>query len=356
MQSETKISLNAPYLIFIGEFDDHTAKTGLGLVHWCPELVAGQLRFAGNQLDLGVPDMSIEQAIAAGVKTMVVGVAPPGGVVDTRWNGVLASAAEAGLDIVSGLHTPLEEMDGVAEAAARSNVRLLNVRKAPSPLPIGKGEKRRGRRVLMVGTDCGVGKKYTALALTASLKHHGCNATFRATGQTGIMIAGTGIPIDAVVADFIAGAAEQVSPENEPDHWDVIEGQGSLFHPSFAGVSLGLLHGSQPDAIVVCHDAARQVVNRCPHIPLPSIRDCIDLNLRCARLTNADVICAGVSVNTSGLAAGKREPYLQALTTETGLPCVDSMITGCDALTANIQTHFYPALQFDPMSPAHRNA
>lgn len=338
------VQLKPPYLVFIGDIDNTTyAKTGLGLIQWCPQQVAGQLRFAGNGLDLGVPDMSLQQALAAGVKSLVIGVAPVGGSVDERWRKVLAEAASLGLNIISGLHTPLEAMPTVAAAAADSGAQLLNVRVPPESLPIANGQKRSGRRVLMVGTDCAVGKKYTALALTQSLNRLGMKATFRATGQTGIMIAGTGLPIDAVVSDFVAGAAELVSPSNDPDHWDVIEGQGSLFHPAYAGVSLGLLHGSQPDAIVLCHDATRTAIDACRQIPIPDIQDCIDLNLRCGALTNPNIRCVGLSVNTSGLPDGDRIRYLQKLAIDTDLPCVDSLFIGCDAIAENIQSLFADA-------------
>jgi len=334
--------LNAPYLVFIGDNDSAIyAKTGLGLVQWCRELVVGQLRFPGNSLDLGVPDITISQAEKAGVKSLIISVATVGGTIGQHWEVELIKAAEAGLDIVSGLHSRLEAIPGLADAAAKSNAQLINIRIPPTGIPIANGKKRTGRRVLIVGTDCAVGKKYTALALTESLNKASINATFRATGQTGIMIAGTGIPIDAVVSDFVAGAAEIISPDNEPDHWDVIEGQGSLFHPSYAGVSLGLLHGSQPDAVVVCHDATRQYIDSCPEFPIPSIKDCIDLNLRSAQLTNPDVICVGISVNTSGLESDERNRYLQTLKQETDLPCVDSVINGCDAIAKNILDHFH---------------
>ena len=334
-------SPKAPYLIFIGDVDSTTyAKTGLGLVQWCREQIAGQLRFTGNELDLGVPDMSVAQAIEAGAKSLIIGVAPVGGILGPHWEATLIKAAADGLDIVSGLHTRLEEISGLSEAALSSNARLLNVRIPPPAIPIANGKKRTGRRVLTVGTDCAVGKKYTALALAQSLHARSIKATFRATGQTGIMIAGSGIPIDAVVSDFVAGAAELISPANAFDHWDVIEGQGSLFHPSYAGVSLGLLHGSQADAIVLCHDATRHYIDSCPQIPIPSIKDCIDMNLRCGRLTNPNIICLGISVNTSRLPKEKRNDYLKALAKETGLPCVDSVIDSCDAIADNLLHHF----------------
>ena len=131
------------------------------------------------------------------------------------------------------------------------------MRQPPNNFKVGTGEKRAGKRLLTVGTDCAVGKKYTALAIEKTLRARGVDANFRATGQTGIFISGRGIAIDSVIADFIAGAAEWLSPANQPEHWDIIEGPGSLFNPAYAGVTLGLVHGSQPDALVICHDARR---------------------------------------------------------------------------------------------------
>jgi uncharacterized NAD-dependent epimerase/dehydratase family protein len=224
----------------------------------------------------------------------------------------------------------------VVAAAAESGARLIDVRIPPKNLPVGTGLKRSGKRVLMVGTDCAIGKKYTALALDQAMREAGINSTFRASGQTGIMIAGEGIPIDTVVADFISGAAELLSPANDEDHWDVIEGQGSLFHPGYSGVSLGLLHGSQPDAIVVCHDATRTRVSGWDHYPLPSIRECIDLHLQAGRRTNANIQCAGISVNTSALPPQERKAWLKNLSDETGLPCIDPILDGCGAIVRHL--------------------
>ncbi|MEQ9462729.1 MAG: DUF1611 domain-containing protein [Haliea sp.] len=341
MTATTSVRLRNPYLVFVGDTTNPVdAKTGAGIVQWRRELVAGQLRFAGNQLDLGVPDMSISEAREAGVQSLLLGVAPVGGGISDAWVDSFCEAASAGLDIVSGLHRPLESVPGLAAAAQGSGARLINVRMAPAGLPVGNGAPRSGRRVLMVGTDCAVGKKYSALALTRAMRERGLSASFRATGQTGIMIAGEGIPIDTVVADFIAGAAEVVSPANAAAHWDVIEGQGSLFHPAYSGVSLGLLHGSQPDAIVACHDASRQTVHGCPHYSVPSVADCIEHNLCCARLTSPEVACVGVSINTSGLPAGSRRDYLDRLTAELGLPCVDPIIDGCERIVDFMAAHF----------------
>ena len=338
MTKLTTVQLSAPYLILIGDITDPTyAKTGLGIVHWRPDLVAGQLRFPGCEADLGVPDLSIPEAVEAGVKSLIIGVAPIGGVVPESWWASIEEAARAGMDIVCGLHFKLADFPAVVAAAEASGARLIDVRKPPAKLPVGTGIKRSGKRVLMVGTDCAIGKKYSALALDQAIREAGMNSTFRATGQTGIMLAGEGLPIDAVVADFISGAAELISPDNDDDHWDVIEGQGSLFHPGYSGVSLGLLHGSQPDAFVVCHDATRTVISGWEHYALPSIRDCIDQHVLLGQRTNPDIQCVGISVNTSSLPADERMDYLVSLSEETGLPCVDPLIDGCGAIVDYIK-------------------
>ena len=335
----SKVLLRAPYLILLGEDPDPTnAKTGLGITHWRPELVAGQLRFPGCGADLGVPDMSIAAAAAQGVASLVLGVAPIGGQVPDHWWPYLEEAAELGMDIVSGLHMRLSDHPRIVAAAGAGGSRLIDVRVPPANIPVGTGVKRSGKRVLTVGTDCAVGKKYTALALEAAMRSAGMNVTFRATGQTGIMIAGEGMPIDAVVADFVSGAAEVLSPDNSADHWDVIEGQGSLFHPGYAGVSLGLLHGSQPDALVVCHEALRTASSGWEHMLLPGLRECIEQHLLLGRRTNADIRCVGISVNTSQLSPTRRESYLSELANETGLPCVDPVIDGCGDIVNYIRT------------------
>jgi uncharacterized NAD-dependent epimerase/dehydratase family protein len=341
MNRLTTVKIQPPYLILIGAEDDPGyAKTGFGIVQWRPDCVAGQLRFPNCRVDLGVPDMTVEEAVAAGVRSLVVGVAPVGGTVPDTWWEVIEQAARAGLDIVCGLHIKLADQPAVVAAAQASGARLIDVRVPPRNLPVGTGLKRSGKRLLTVGTDCAIGKKYTALALHQALRAAGLKATFRATGQTGIMIAGEGIPIDAVVADFIAGAAELLSPDNEPDHWDVIEGQGSLFHPGYSGVSLGLLHGSQPDAFVVCHDAGRRTVVGWEHYALPSLAECIDLHVRAGRRTNPAIRCAGISINTSMLQGGARTAYLDGVRAETGLPCVDPLIDGCGAIVARLRAEF----------------
>lgn len=333
MVSLTRVQLKPPYLLLIGAESDATyAKTALGIVQWCPENVLGQLRFEGAGVDLGVPDLSVAEAAAQGCGSLVIGVAPIGGAVPESWWTVIAEAARAGLDIVSGLHIRLADRDGLADIARNAHARLVDVRVPPGRLPVGTGQPRRGKRILTVAADCAIGKKYTALALHRALTSLGADATYRATGQTGIMIAGEGLPIDAVVADFISGAAEVLSPAAQPGHIDVIEGQGSVFHPGYSGVALGLLHGSQPDGFVVCHDPLRTVVSGWPNYRLPSLEEVIDTHLRLGRRTNPGIRCLGIAVNTSELPEDQRLDYLAQLSTETGLPCVDPVAGGADAI------------------------
>jgi len=330
--------MERPYLLFLGDVGDQlAAKTAHGVLQWRPGWCLGQLRLPGCAADLGIEDMGVAEAAAGGARTMVVAVANSGGVLAEHWAPTIVEALAAGLDVASGLHQRLGEVPAVAEAAARHGRRLIDVRHPTRAFRTGTGERRPGKRLLTVGTDCSCGKKYTALAIEREMRARGRDADFRATGQTGIMIAGDGVAVDAVVADFIAGAAEWLAPANDPGHWDVIEGQGSLFHPAFAGVSLGLLHGAQPDALVLCHEPTRTHMRGLPHQPLPSLRECLELNLRCARLTNPDVRAVGASVNTAALDPSARERCLAAVEAELGLPAVDAIATGTgrivDALT-----------------------
>jgi uncharacterized NAD-dependent epimerase/dehydratase family protein len=178
-----------------------------------------------------------------------------------------------------------------------------------------------------------VGKKYTALCLARAFRERGVAADFRATGQTGILIAGEGVPLDSVVADFLSGYAEQLSPNAAPDHWDVIEGQGSLFHPAYAAVTLGLVHGSQPDLMVLCHEAGRTRIDGLEAYPIPSLTDAADAYLRAARLTNPAARIAGVSLNTASLDEAAARKALADAEAELGVPAADPLRgLGLDAL------------------------
>jgi uncharacterized NAD-dependent epimerase/dehydratase family protein len=324
-----ELDLPQPYLLFLGDTTEPSyAKTAFGLRDWASERCVGELASSAEAVSAGLPVLSIPDAKAKGAKAMVIGVANPGGAIKAAWLPILAEALEAGLDLVGGMHSRLADEPLLRAVAARTGRRLIDVREPPKGLPIGTGRKRSGRRLLTVGTDCALGKKYTALSLARAFLARGLKVDFRATGQTGILIAGGGIPMDAVVADFEAGAAEALSPDAAPDHWDVVEGQGSLFHPAYAAVSLGLLHGTQPDVIVVCHDPRRRVVLGCPDFEVPSLRETIELNLRLGRLTNPAIRCAGVSLNTGGMSDVEAAEAFANAFQEVGLPAADPIRGG----------------------------
>ncbi len=328
-QTSLAAALPRPYLLFLGDTTlEGFAKTAFGLKDWAPDLCVGELALEGATVSTGLPRLSPAEAYARGARALVIGVASVGGALPESWFAALTEALEAGLDIVSGMHTRLTALPDLAAAVARTGRRFIEVRQPPPNLPIGTGRKRTGKRLLTVGTDCALGKKYTALALARAFQSKGVDADFRATGQTGIMIAGGGLPMDAVVADFLAGAAESLSPDAASDHWDVVEGQGSLFHPAYAGVSLGLLHGTQPDVIVLCHEPGRTHMIGTAGYTLPGLVESIALNLTLGRRTNPAIRCAGISLNTSRLDSAETAAALAAAEAETGLPAADPIKGG----------------------------
>ncbi|MGH8195646.1 MAG: DUF1611 domain-containing protein [Woeseiaceae bacterium] len=329
----TMLDIATPYLVFLGATNNRlNAKTGKGLLHWRPELCVGQLRYPDSRVSLGLPDMTPAEAKAAGAKSLVIGTVSFGGGIEAAWIDTFTDAMNAGLDIVSGMHTRLRSNETLKRVAEQTGRRLIDVREPPPGLPVASGRRRTGLRVLTVGTDCCVGKKYTALAMHRELLARNVSATFRATGQTGILIAGQGIPVDAVVSDFLSGAAELLSPDNEADHWDVIEGQGSILHPAYAAVTTGLVHGSQADSLVLCHDPLRSHIDEYPDFPIPPLTYCVDRYLEVGLLTNADVQVIGISLNTQGMAEPDRDRAFAEAHAQTGLPVVDPIATGVGPL------------------------
>ena len=325
------LQLPSPYLLFLGDTTEPAfAKTAFGLCDWVPERCIGEWACEGATVTTGLPRLTPQEAYTRGARGLVIGVANTGGVIGESWVPLLVEALGAGLDLVSGLHAKLRDVPQLRDTAMRTGRRLIDVRVPPPSIPIATGRKRSGKRLLTVGTDCALGKKYTALALTRAFAERGLAVDFRATGQTGILIAGGGMPMDAVVSDFEAGAAEVLSPDAAPEHWDVIEGQGSLFHPSYAAVSLGLLHGSQPDVFVVCHEPGRTHLVGHPDFAVPSLAETIDLTLRLGRRTNPAIRCGGISLNTSGLDAGAARELLQQESMKLGLPAADPIRKGSE--------------------------
>ena len=325
--------IHTPYLLFLGDAPDPlAAKVAQGIKDWRPEYALGQFRMEGCRADMGLPDMTLAEAKAAGAKTLVIGVANRGGVISNAWKKVLVTALEEGFDLASGLHNLLRDepdLKAVAEATGRvlHDVRIPSVR-----YPIANGEKRSGKRCLAVGTDCSVGKMYTALCMEREMVARGMNATFRPTGQTGILITGDGVPLDAVIADFMAGSVEWLTPDNDPDHWDLIEGQGSLFHVSYSGVTLALIHGGQPDALILSHEPTRTHMRGLPGYGLPSLESLRDMALALARVANPACQVVGVSVNTAALSDAEAQACCAEIEARMGLPTVDPFRHGAGRL------------------------
>ena len=325
--------IETPYLLFLGDAPDQlAAKVAQGIKDWRPEFAVGQFRMEGCKADMGLTDMSLQQARAAGAKTLVIGVANRGGVISPAWKKVLVTALEEGFDLASGLHNLLKDepdLVAVAEACGRA---LHDVRVPEVDYPIANGVKRTGKRVLAVGTDCSVGKMYTALCLEKEMRARGMKADFRATGQTGILITGDGVPLDAVIADFMAGSIEYITPDNDPDHWDIIEGQGSLFHVSYSGVTMALVHGGQPDALVLCHEPTRSHMRGLPGYQLPSLESVRDVALQLAQVANPACKVIGISINTQHMGEDEAKAYCKDIEERFGLPTVDPYRHGADRL------------------------
>ncbi|WP_170367843.1 N-acetyltransferase DgcN [Ruegeria arenilitoris] len=331
--------IETPYLLFLGDAPDQlAAKVAIGIRDWRPENAVGQLRMEGCKADLGLTDMTLAEGKAAGAKTLVIGVANRGGVISQAWKEVLIAALEMGYDLASGLHNLLRDEGDLVAAAQTHGCTLHDVRVPTVGYPIANGRKRSGKRCLAVGTDCSAGKMYTAMSMDAEMRKRGMKSTFRATGQTGILITGQGVPLDAVVADFMAGSVEYLTPENDPDHWDHIEGQGSLFHVSYSGVTMALIHGGQPDALVLCHEPTRTHMRGLPEYSLPSLEQLRDTALPLARVANPACQVAGVSINTQHLSEEDAKAYIAKVEAEMGLPATDPYRFGAgklvDALAA----------------------
>lgn len=316
--------IETPYLLFLGDAPDMlAAKVAIGIRDWRPEYATGQIRLPGCGADLGLTDMSLAEAREAGAKTLVIGVANRGGVISDKWKEVLLEALAMGYDIASGLHNLLKHEEDLVAAAQKHGRTLHDVRVPSVRYPIADGKKRSGKRCLAVGTDCSVGKMYTAMAMERDMHERGMKAAFRATGQTGILITGDGVPLDAVIADFMAGSVEYLTPDNDDDHWDLIEGQGSLFHVSYSGVTMALIHGGQPDALILCHEPTRTHMRGLPDYSLPSLQTLRDTALPLAQIANADCRVVGVSVNTQHMSEDDAKAYLAKVEDEMGLPATD---------------------------------
>ncbi len=340
-QSERFSMISSPYLLYLGHSNDEVGiKTSRGLAVFRPDISIGEFRHDDCRMTVGLPRMGFAEAVAAGARTLVLGIANAGGRIGDDLIRDALAAIEAGLDVAAGLHSRLRDVPELVEAARRHGRLLHDVRDPRPDIPVGKGLPRAGRRLLTVGTDCSVGKMYATLCLQRGMRARGIAADFRATGQTGILVAGDGVPLDAVVADFISGAIEQLAPARDDHGWDCIEGQGSLFHPSFAGVSTGLLHGAQAAALVLCHEPGRPHMRGLPHYRLPGLAETLETNLKVARLTSPDVRAVGIALNTAKLPRAEAERLCAEVAAEFGLPCTDPFAMGVEAIVDRIEQCF----------------
>ena len=333
------IMISTPYILFLGDAPDQlAAKVAQGIKDWRPDNAVGQLRLLGCGADLGIADLTLDQARDAGVKTLVIGVANRGGVISDTWKKVLIEALEKGFDLASGLHNLLRDEADLVKVAKAHGRALHDVRVPSVQYPIANGIKRRGKRCLAVGTDCSVGKMYTALAMDHVMRARYMKGAFRATGQTGILITGNGVPLDAVIADFMAGSVEFLTPDNDDDHWDLIEGQGSLFHVSYSGVTMALIHGGQPDALILCHEPTRKHMRGLPSYTLPSLEQLRDMVLPIAQVANPDCKIVGISVNTQHMLDLNAKSYLDDLERRLRLPATDPFRYGAEKLVDALDT------------------
>ncbi|MEH6442650.1 MAG: DUF1611 domain-containing protein [Oceanospirillaceae bacterium] len=321
--------LKTPYLIFLGDADDFLmAKVAKGIAYWRPEKCIAQMRLPGAKADLGLSEMSVQQAATAGAKTFILGLAPIGGTLPNDWVSILIQAMEMGMDIASGLHIKLNSIAALKEVSLRTGQCLIDVRHPDQAFECATGEPRSGKRLLTVGSDCCVGKMFSSLAIHREMQRRDMDATFRATGQTGILIEGSGVPVDAIVSDFIAGAVEELSSANDAQHWDIIEGQGSLFHPAYAGVSLGLLHGAQADVLILCHEAGRTEMDLVPGYTVPDFDSLIATNLALGALTNSKIKLGGICLNTSAMDEAQALAEIAKYKQQYQVPVVDPVRTG----------------------------
>jgi len=327
------VTIPYPYLLFIDNAVDEliSAKTACGIAYWKPFRCLGKLKSNSAQINLSLPELTLEQAVKKGCKTLVVGTANFGGKMNQDWVPAFEKALSLGLNVASGLHQKLSDISSLKQIAKTKGTKVYDFRHIDTEFPIATGKPRKGKRLLTVGTDCGVGKMFTALAIEKELQNRQINADFRATGQTGILIAGSGIPFDSITTDFVAGAMEALSPEASNSHWDIIEGQGSISHPA-CGMVLALIHASQPDALIMCHEPTRSHLYDLEHMKVPSLEEAMEENLKAANLTNKNAKFVGISLNTSRLSRKEAVILLNKYEKKFNLPCVDPVLTGVKAI------------------------
>jgi uncharacterized NAD-dependent epimerase/dehydratase family protein len=327
--------------------DEHYGKTMRGIVRYGPHPVVAILdstRAGESYREIPIV-ATVEEALRFEPTDAVVGVATQGGRFPPAWRELLKQSIRAGLDVESGLHEFVSEDEELAALAREHGVELRDLRKPPPDLSVPTGDNLRvdAKIVLTVGSDCAIGKKTVAVELDLAARNRGLPSVFVPTGQTGIAIAGWGIAVDAVVADFLAGAAEQLVVEGARRGGRLlwVEGQGSLAHPAYSGVTMGLIHGSAPHAFVFVHKARATHVEGYPEHPLPGLRELIELHER-ASLALRPAKVAAVALHTGALDEDTARVEIERVAAETGLPVDDPVRFGADRLLDAVVDHVQP--------------
>lgn len=334
-----------------GQLGTFSSKTAASLIRYKPDETVAVLDsvYAGRRLEdlleigAGIPVVAtLREAMAYGPSSLVIGIATPGGVLPEDWRAVIHEAIEHGLEVINGLHTFLNRDEAFVRHAEQRGVQLWDVRQPPDDLDVGRhlAHGLPNLRVLTVGADSSIGKKIAAIEIDRAAREAGWDAEFVATGQTGIMIAGSGIAVDTVAADYISGAVERLVLERKHRQLLVIEGQGTILHPSYSGVSLGLLHGAAPQALVLCHQPGRDVMRNLP-VAVPSYAEMIHAHETIARPLFACRVVA-VSLNCFGMSMDDARREVDRVGQETGLPATDCVKFGCGPILEALE----------PMKPA----
>jgi uncharacterized NAD-dependent epimerase/dehydratase family protein len=324
--------------------DPHYGKTARGVIHYTPHAVVAMLDSTrAGETYRGVPIVAtVNDALCFNPTTALVGVATQGGRFPPEWRELLRSCISKGLDVENGLHEFLADDPELSELARRHNVELRDLRRPPADLSVPTGENLQlaAQVVLTVGSDCAIGKKTVAVELDLEARRRGLASVFVPTGQTGIAIAGWGIAVDAVVADFLAGAAERLVVEGAARGGELlfVEGQGSIVHPAYSGVTLGLVHGSAPHAYVLCHKANATVVEGYPDHPLPALPKIVELYER-ASLPLRPARVAAIALNTADLSDDDARAAVEDVQRETGLPADDPVRFGAGPLLDAVLKH-----------------
>ena len=336
-------------LLAEGRFGNHSSKTAVGLVRFAPESVVAVLDSAHAGQDvagaLGAPDVGVgipvvatfAEALELQPTALLIGIAPVGGLLPAEWRPIIVQALVAGLEVISGLHLFLQEDPEFAAAALRGNSRIWDVRQPPADraMRIGQGVSHRpgSHTIYFAGTDCNVGKMTAALVMDRAARARGWDCAFAATGQTGIMIAGSGLPVDRLISDFTSGGVEALVTELAEQHdWVFVEGQGSLGHPAYAPVTLGLVHGAAPDAFILCHEAGRRVVHGFPQYTIPPLAEVMAMYTAATRWLGRTTPFVGVALNTFGLPEDAARAAIASVAAETGLPTTDPVRYGAELL------------------------